>query len=361
MPAELRERLARARECVDLLNRLWPRVRSAGTGAAAEDAAGSPQKHRAEGKAPGDVHLPGFQVLEEIGRGGMGIVYRAIQPGRDREVAVKVLPPHLAADHTRLRRFRKESKLAARLSEASILPVLEAREVDGVPYIVMPYVEGWDLGRVITDRCAALRGELDGRQSRHPWADLDDDGYLDRALLVLDRLVEAVAALHRADVIHRDIKPSNVLLDHDGNVWLTDFGLATLTGSGDSSLTAVGTQLGSPGLMSPEQWGGREDLDHRVDVFGLGATIYNALTLRLPYGTRMLSEREPLALPPRRLQRALRRDHDTVILGSLEPDRRDRYTSAVEFADDWRRVRGGLCPSRKPVGWSRWMHDRLGR
>jgi len=150
-----------------------------------------------------------------------------------------------------------------------------------------------------------------------------------------------------------------VLLDRLGHVWLTDFGLATLAEGGDSSLRAPGVQLGSPGLMSPEQWGGREHLDRRVDVFGLGATIYSALTLQLPYGTRPLSEREPLALPPGRFQRALRGDLDTVILGALEPDRQHRYPSAIDLFDDWKRIRRGLRPARKRVGWAQRLARRL--
>jgi eukaryotic-like serine/threonine-protein kinase len=372
VPPELRNRLRRAKECVDLLNDSWSR---SGLNALTTDPFGLPQSHLAEagtaaipGAAAGPYRrsplrddeasgfrLPGFQVLEKVGQGGMGVVYRAIQLSLNREVAVKVLPPHLADDVSRLRRFRNEAQVAASLVDSGILPVFDILEVGGVPLLVMPYIDGSDLGKVIVDRRATIRGEPDVEAKRHPWAALSNADYLARVFPVIDRLVEAVAVIHQANVIHRDLKPSNVLMDRRGNVWLTDFGLAKL-GDG-ATLTNVGAQLGSPGYMSPEQWEASDDLNSRADVFGLGVTIYQALTLQLPYGPSKIDRRTPLPAAPRKKQSVLRSDHDVVILKALEPDRQDRYASGVELRDDWRRVRNGEFPKARKVGRAR----RLGR
>src|SRR5262249_46290562 len=155
----------------------------------------------------------------------------------------------------RIKRFRNEATVAASLTDSSILPVFDVLEVGGVPMLVVPFVDGKDLARILEDRRAALRGEPDTTGDRHPWASLREPEYLRQVLGVLDRVVDAVAVVHQAGILHRDIKPSNVLVGRGGNVWLTDFGLARLT-SAESTLTTAGAQLGSPGFMSPEQWEG---------------------------------------------------------------------------------------------------------
>jgi formylglycine-generating enzyme required for sulfatase activity/tRNA A-37 threonylcarbamoyl transferase component Bud32 len=290
----------------------------------------------------------------------MGVVYRAVQVSMGREVAIKVLPPHLVHDQARLERFRREARLAGALTDANILPVFDVLDIGGVPILVMPFVDGADLGRVIADRRAALRRDPDPGGLRHRWAALGGREYLDHVLPVLDRVAEAVARLHEAGVTHRDVKPSNVLIDRAGNVWLTDFGLARL--GDESTLTTATAQIGSPGYMSPEQWASRGDLDRRVDVFGLGATAWHALTLYLPYGAGRLSEATRPVPLPRRWRAELGADLGAVVVKALEPDRRDRYESAVAFRDDWQRVRRGELPEARPLGtvgrWARraWRH-----
>src|SRR5207253_3253238 len=173
---------------------------------------------------------------------------------------------------------------------------------------------------------------------------LDDRAYLGKMLPLLDQVVDAVTAIHQAQVLHRDIKPSNVLVDQQGEAWLSDFGLARLekVGAGTSPGVAVGTR----GYMSPEQTRG-EEIDARADLFALGVTIYQALTLHLPYPREVTPESPE---PPSRSQPLLAGDFDAVLLKVLAADRDKRYGSSVEFRDDWRSVRQGLLPKAVPAG-----------
>jgi formylglycine-generating enzyme required for sulfatase activity len=369
VPSEVRDDLRHDRDCIDLLHRVWQDAQGevstdrdrSGVDASAPTRTTPPPAGCGPGSAADaelpKYRLPGFQILEKVGQGGMGVVFRAIQLSLNREVAVKILPPALAHDEHRLRRFRNEAQVAATLTDANILPVIDILDVGGLPVLVMPFVDGTDLGHVIADRRAAARGDPDPLGYRHPWADLDERDYLAQVLEVLDRVADAVAKLHGVGIIHRDVKPSNILLDRRGNVWLTDFGLARL--GDDSTLTGPGSQLGSPGYMSPEQWSSRDDLDARVDVFGLGATAYFGLTRRLPYGTSAIAATAALAPSPRRYTRDLGPDFGAVILKALEPDRRNRYDSATEFRDDWQRVRHGMLPQARRVGLARRLARRL--
>jgi serine/threonine-protein kinase len=293
--------------------------------------------------------ITGFEVLALLGRGGMGIVYLARQLKLGRKVALKVLPPALAGDPERLRRFRNEAEIAAKLADCRIVPVLDIIEADGSPILVMQFIEGCDLGRIIADRHEVRAGE--SAEGRHPWATLSDQVYLDHILPVLDMVLESVVALHQGQVVHRDIKPSNILIDQRNNAWLGDFGLARL-GQG-SGITCPGVGVGTHGFMSPEQWEGREDVGPLSDVFSVGATLYQALTLELPYGRERISDRSHPPLAPSKRQRLLSFDFDTVLLKALEPELRNRYTSARDFLDDWRLVRQDQLPKARRTSWGR--------
>jgi serine/threonine protein kinase/formylglycine-generating enzyme required for sulfatase activity len=289
--------------------------------------------------------LPGFEVRGELGRGGMGIVYRALQRSLNREVAVKVLPPALAMNPYLLERFRNEASVAGALVDSHILPVFDVQEVQGVPVIVMPLIEGSDLGKIIRDRSAAKKGTP--TTHLHPWAALDDRAYLEKVLPLLDKVVDAVAALHRRGVLHRDIKPSNVLVDKEGNPWLSDFGLARLQ---DSSIgTHPGMGMGTQGYAAPEQTRGEKEIDFRADVFSLGVTLYQALTLELPYSKKSIDDSSSTPSSVSRTQPKLFKEYDTVLGKALEKDQARRYHSTADFQEDWLCVRYGLLPKARPV------------
>jgi serine/threonine protein kinase len=336
--------------------------------------------------------LPGFEVRGELGRGGMGIVYRAWQISLGREVALKVLPPALAADRNRVARFRNEATIAAGLTDAHVIPVFDVLEADGAPILVMPLIQGTDLGRIIHDRQAVKSGKLarpskettsqpqetprtsgqetpswddsgspDGKASEildspgvrdgrpHPWAFLEDRTYLQKVLPLLDQIVDAVTAIHQAKnpILHRDIKPSNVLVDGRGNLWLSDFGLARL----DTARSMVGAIVGTRGYMAPEQGRG-EEIDFRADVFSLGATLYKAVTLEFPFKVGEVPAKEDLPTPASSRQPLLSRDYDAVLGKALEPSRDRRYRDAADFREDWQRVRAGQLPRARRIGFT---------
>jgi formylglycine-generating enzyme required for sulfatase activity len=291
--------------------------------------------------------VPGFELRGELGRGGMGIVFRAWQQSLKRWVALKVLPPALARDSYLLERFRNEAAVAAGLVDAHILPVFDIQEIQGVPIIIMPLIEGSDLERILRDRRAVRQGRAP-TELPHAWASLDDRAYLNQMLPLLDHLVGAVAALHRGGVLHRDIKPSNVLVDARGGVWLSDFGLARLEEQGIG--TQPGMRMGTAAYASPEQARGDEEIDFRSDLFSLGATLYEALTLELPYGKNGAEQTPISPKAPSQLQGLLSRDFDVVLLKPLERERGQRYRSTAELQEDWKRIRAGQAPRERLAG-----------
>jgi formylglycine-generating enzyme required for sulfatase activity len=356
LPPELIPRLHGAMSCLHLLERAWPRSGTVTDPDGSPSRPGSAPSETPTVSSPGDAPapppdrvpgagvwrdwVPGFEIREWIGGGGMGDVFRARQTRLGREVALKILRPAFLADPERLARFRREAEVAAGLQDPHLLPVYDVLEVRGVPVIVLPLVDGCDLGRILSDRTLVQRGEPS--EGRHPWSALADADFLDRVLPVLDQVVEAVAVLHRAGVLHRDVKPSNVLVDGRGHVQISDFGLARL--GEEAALTSPGRELGTPGFMSPEQWAGQPDVDARADLFGLGVTLYQALTLAAPFGKARLTANHPPPAPISALQPLLPAVFDAVVLKSLEPDRRHRYASAAALQADWQRVRSGQAP-----------------
>jgi serine/threonine protein kinase/formylglycine-generating enzyme required for sulfatase activity len=336
IPAELRAGLRPIIACIERINRVWPSSRLSGAGGASERAP-------AAGGAP-SFQLPGFEIMEEAGRGGMGVVFRAKRLNLGSEVALKVLPTAFAADPKRRRRFRQEAEVAASITSSRVLPVFDLLEADGgVLVLVMPFIRGHDLGRILADRVAFRRGEPRG--GAHPSSMLDEEGYLDLIFPLLDQVVAAVAIVHGAGVLHRDIKPSNILVDEHGDVRLTDFGLARLGPS--EEITTDGDRPGTRGFMGPERWSTAAGIDERTDVFSLGVTLYQVLTLRLPYGTDRITLSSPLPSRPGRWCPSLAERApglDRVILKALEPNPSRRYASAIELRDDWQRVRAKLPP-----------------
>jgi tetratricopeptide (TPR) repeat protein len=306
---------------------------SAGTGAPTPTGAALAGRPSSPGLSGGS-QVAGYEVLGELGRGGMGVVYRARQAALGRVVALKMI---LAGDHAgpaQRQRFRAEAETVARLRHPHIVQVYEAGEHDGRAYVSMEYAEG-----------GSLAAKLDGT----PWDPAAAAG-------LVATLAGAVDAAHRAGVVHRDLKPGNVLMTGDGTLKVTDFGLARrLEGAGVP--TESGVPLGTPSYMAPEQAAGRgKEAGPAADVYALGAILYELLTGRPPFKgpssletIRQVLDDEPL--PPRRLQPKLPRDLETICLKCLEKEPARRYATAHELAEDLRRFLAGEPIRARPAAW----------
>jgi tetratricopeptide (TPR) repeat protein len=283
---------------------------------------------------PGDLgRLGPYRVQAELGRGGMGVVFRAYDEALQRPVAVKVLRPELDDPRARERLLR-EARLAAQFRHDHVVTVHAVVSPPGrPPYLVMEYVPGPTLAALLEqEKCL-------------PPA---------RAAELLVQVADGLAAAHAAGLIHRDIKPGNILLDPaTGRAKLTDFGLARDEAL-PSSLTKEGLLAGTPAYMSPEQAGGQAGLDGRTDVYSLGVALYEALTGELPFrGTpamllQQILHEEPR--PPRRLSDAIPRDLETVCLKALAKEPGRRYQTAAELAADLRRFLAGEPVRARPAG-----------
>ena len=264
----------------------------------------------------------GYQLLEEVARGGMGIVYRARQTSIQRSVALKVLAAGQFASPDFVRRFRTEAEAVASLDHPNIVPIYEVGECEGQPFFSMRFIEGGSLAERIEAPLAPFS--------------------VQEAAGLLVKLARAVHYAHQRGILHRDIKPGNVLLDPQGEPHLTDFGLAKLVEK-DSTLTRTMAMLGTPSYMSPEQARGEaKQLTTAVDVYGLGAVLYELLTGQPPFagGTTMETVRLVLDKEPRRpslLSLGLDRDMETISLKCLEKDPLRRYGSAEALAADLER------------------------
>jgi predicted Ser/Thr protein kinase len=287
-----------------------------------------------------NVSVPGYQVQGVLGRGGMGVVYRARQISLDRTVALKMI---LAGPHACLEdrlRFRREAEAVAQLQHAHIVQVYEVGEYDGRPYFSLEFVDG---------------GSLSERLKGAPWS-------ARRAVALVETLARAMEAAHRRGIIHRDLKPGNILLTSDGMPKIADFGLAKRFDH-DSGQTHSGAITGTPSYMAPEQAGGRsKDIGPTTDVYALGAILYELLTGRPPFRAEtpldtvlQVLERDPP--PPRLLNPHVDRDLEQICLKCLEKDPRHRYNTAQALADDLHRCLEGEVVSVSTSG----LIDRLAR
>jgi eukaryotic-like serine/threonine-protein kinase len=279
-----------------------------------------------------------FQLIREIGRGGMGVVYEAEQVSLGRRVALKVLPMAAGADTKQLARFQIEAQIAAALHHPHIVPIFAVGCDAGVHYYAMQLVQGRCLATVILERrrkaedasCEAIDA---GQESRGPLAARE------AARLAIEA-AEALEHAHGLGVLHRDIKPANLLIEDDGHLWVSDFGLARFQGGGE--LTGSGDLLGTLRYMSPEQAGGGRILDARTDIYSLGATLYEMLTGRHAFVGRDRQELirqitcdEPIAA--RKLEPTIPRDLETIVAKAMAKEAERRYATASELADDLRR------------------------
>lgn len=276
-----------------------------------------------------------YELLEEIGRGGSGVVYRARQPSLGREVALKFLLDGAFAGDEAIARFQAEASAAAALRHPHIVTVYEVGEIAGRHFFSMEFVRGQTLAEVVRD------GPL-------PAA---------RAASYVRRVAEAVAFAHSRGVLHRDLKPSNILLDEQDEPRVSDFGLAKRTQE-SVERTVHGQVLGTPAYMSPEQAeGGRQGpVDERSDLYSLGAILYHLLSGRPPFTgetttaiLRQVAEADPVA--PRWLNPSVPRDLETLCLQCLAKDPTRRYPTAAALAEDLGRFLRGESVSARPVGW----------
>ncbi|MEK7674976.1 MAG: serine/threonine-protein kinase [Verrucomicrobiota bacterium] len=273
-----------------------------------------------------------YELLEEIARGGMGVVYRARQISLDRIVAVKMILFGSMASAEQVRRFRIEASAAGSLQHPNIVTVHEVGLHEGQHFLVMDYVDGPNLSRLVQDQPLPAR----------------------KAATYLKAIAEAAQFAHDRGILHRDLKPSNVLMGSDDRPRVTDFGLAKRFDM-ESSLTLSGHVLGSPNYMPPEQaGGGRNKVGRTSDVYSLGAILYHLLTARPPFRAETISETlqqvqtsEPLS--PRLLNPSVPRDLETICLKCLEKEPEKRFANAQELADELARFLNDEPIQARPV------------
>lgn len=287
--------------------------------------------------------IPGFQILEELGRGGMGVVYKVRQLSLKRVVALKRILPGNQVDAADLARFRTEAEAIARLQHPNIVQIYEIGEHQGLPYFSLEYCGGGNLKTLLDDA---------------PFTPM-------QAARCVETLARAMAVAHRERIIHRDLKPQNVLRTEAGAFKIGDFGLAKKLDD-DSSMTRAGAVMGTPSYMAPEQARGEvEQVGVLADVYALGAILYETLTGHPPFRSATTVEtllqviqQEPV--PPRALQPKTPRDLETICLKCLHKDPAQRYASAEELAEELSRFQQGLQIVARPAGvlvrtwkWSR--------
>ena len=284
-----------------------------------------------------------YELLDEIGRGGMGVVYMARQSGLDRTVAIKMILAGHMASREHVRRFQAEAKATAQLRHPNIVHIHEVGQIHGQDYFAMELVEGESLAQ---------------RLAREP---VD----IETAVRLLGSVARAVDHLHGQGIVHRDLKPSNILLDEDGQPMVSDFGLAKMFSAG-SEMTASGVITGTPSYMAPEQAAGHNsEVGPAADIYSLGAILYEMLTGRPPFhcenplDTLMeVLSREPI--PLRRLSPRISRSLELICLKCLAKSPKDRYETAGALAEDLDRfARGEALLARPPsIGQKLWSWTR---
>jgi hypothetical protein len=274
-----------------------------------------------------------YDIQAEINRGGMGIVYKAMDPQLRRQVAIKVLLAGEGASDEDVKRFQREAQATARLQHPNIVPIFAVGTHDGKPYFVMDFIEGKTAKQLKED------GKITPRL----------------ALSIIEDCAEALHHAHLNGVIHRDVKPGNILVDQMEHAQLMDFGLARRVDE-DLDITQSGTTMGTPSYMAPEQAEGKlSEVDAQSDVYSAGACLYELLTGKPPFDgptimavLRKVVDDDPV--PPRQLNPKIHRDVELICLKCLEKEKSARYSSAKQLAEDIRRFNAGESIIAKPLG-----------
>ncbi len=289
--------------------------------------------------------IKGFKILEKLGRGSTGVVYKAVEEESGKIVALKVISPEYLSNEKHIQRFKLEIEITASLKHPNIAQILKVGSQKELVYIVMEFIDGKDFGKLIEN------GPLEPN----------------RAAELILQAAEVLDYIHKQGVLHRDIKPSNLLLDKNGKVWITDFGVAKLLTNPSMAITASGALLGTPSYMSPEQVSGKSySLGPNCDIYSLGAVLYSLLTARppicgsSPYETiqKVLYETPP---PPRRYNPKVPRPLEAICMKCLEKHPRKRYNSAAELASELRAfLEGREVKASPPSFWKNLLESQLG-
>ena len=283
----------------------------------------------------GAIFAGRYQIIEEIGKGGMGRVYKVLDKKLDEEIALKLIKSEIASDKKTVERFSNELKIARKIGHKNVARMFDLNEEHGTHYITMEYVQGEDLKRL-----TRKLGQFSAGQ----------------AIPLAKQICEGLAEAHRLGIVHRDLKPQNVIVDEDGNARIMDFGIALTRKT--KGITGSGVMIGTPEYMSPEQVEGK-DVDQRSDIYSLGVILYEMMTGHLPFeGDTALSvavkHKTEAPRAPKQLNPLISEDLNRVILRCMEKDKENRYQSTGEVRSELDMIEKGLpttekkLPSRKP-------------
>lgn len=286
-----------------------------------------------------------FELIKELGRGAQGVVYLAEDTLLGRRVALKLLVGSGAQSKEVRERFQREGKITSRLNHPGICALYEVGEVENIPFLAMQYVKGRTLAELLTEARAAQQLSAESAVQTISVMGRSSKGEMEDVLRLMEKVARALHVAHEAGLVHRDVKPHNIMVDEQGEPVLLDFGLARDLDAEGQTLTASGAVMGTPAYLAPEQIvADREHIDRRTDIYALGVTLFECLTLQRPYDApswdQLYHKILEAAVPnPCKLNPRIPRDMRTVIEVAMERESRRRYASAQLLAEDLRRVR----------------------